>query len=328
MVHKDDIYMQTYLPFYSASYTQKYLLKAYQKQNLSDAAQYSFSNCYPFISYVENGLLYLKQASMTPDQIKPLLLYYGLTHLLKACVLIFDPNYPETTAVLAHGVSTRKKKKQQYEFLMDEVKIQRNGLFTHLTSKMFHMKPAEEKHSMITLLKEIPEISTLFTRMKGQTSHLTVSFQEGAFHIGQEVLDHYHMTLERFLQHAEGKWQLPIDYERVAGEDKLLKIGLRESFTNERRTRLPFRYDCRSDMYTLSLQKDETCQQLPDLLVMYLLLYNLSMIARYEIDWWTELFKEMGHHDLPFIKGLMEVAEFKIPLLIRDWMKDKEGDFY
>lgn len=116
MVNKDETYKQIYLPFYSASYTQKYLFKAYQKQNLAEASQYSFSNCYPFISYIENGLLYLKQAAITPVQIKPLLIYYGLTHLLKACVLVFDPNYPETTAVLAHGVSTRKKKSNSMSF--------------------------------------------------------------------------------------------------------------------------------------------------------------------------------------------------------------------
>lgn len=112
----DETYIQAYLPFYSTSYTQKYLLKAYQEQGITEAAQYSFSNCYPFISYIENGLLYLKQTAQAPAQIKPLLLYYGFTHLLKACVLIVDPIYPETTAVLAHGVSTRKKKSNNMSF--------------------------------------------------------------------------------------------------------------------------------------------------------------------------------------------------------------------
>ena len=112
----DEKYTQAYLPFYSTSYTQKYLLKAYQKQMIPEAVQYSFSNCYPFISYIQNGLLYLKEAAKVPLQIKPVLLYYGFTHLLKACVLIVDPIYPGTTAVLAHGVSTRKKKSNNMSF--------------------------------------------------------------------------------------------------------------------------------------------------------------------------------------------------------------------
>lgn len=116
MTSLDKKYLQAYLPFYSTSYTQKYLLRSYQEQGITEATQYSFSNCYPFISYIENGLLYLKQASKIAVQIKPLLLYYGFTHLLKACVLVVDPVYPETTAVLAHGVSTRKKKSNNMSF--------------------------------------------------------------------------------------------------------------------------------------------------------------------------------------------------------------------
>ena len=66
---------------------------------------------------------------------------------------------------------------------MDEVKIQRNGLFTHLASKMFHMKLSEEKYSMITLLKEIPELSSIFKRMKGNLPKLPISLHKGALHM-------------------------------------------------------------------------------------------------------------------------------------------------
>lgn len=208
---------------------------------------------------------------------------------------------------------------------MDEVKIQRNGLFTHLATKMFHMKLPEEKHSMLALLKEIPELSSLFKRMKGQASQLPVYLHKESFHISHTVLDHYHMTKERFIQQAIGKWQIPIDLESVVEEDKLIKFGLREPLDEHKSIGLPFRYDYRSGTYTLSMQKDEPSQMLPDMLILYLLLYNLSMIARYEIDWWTELFKEMGHQDLPFIKGLMEIAESKIPLLIGEWLLEKDG---
>ena len=62
--------------------------------------------------------------------IQPILLFYGFVHLIKACLLQQDPCYPENTSVFAHGVTTRKRKKQQYEFLKDEVKFQKNGLFS------------------------------------------------------------------------------------------------------------------------------------------------------------------------------------------------------
>ncbi|MEH7537842.1 YaaC family protein, partial [Bacillus toyonensis] len=58
-----------------------------------------------------------------------------ISQLFKACLLTIDPNYPESTTVLAHGVTTRKRKKQGYQFLEDEVKIQKNGLFTHVAEQ-------------------------------------------------------------------------------------------------------------------------------------------------------------------------------------------------
>ena len=60
---------------------------------------------------------------------KPMLLFYGMGQLFKACLLTIDPNYPESTSVLAHGVTTRKRKKQGYQFLEDEVKIQKNWTY-------------------------------------------------------------------------------------------------------------------------------------------------------------------------------------------------------
>ena len=179
---------------------------------------------------------------------------------------------------------------------------------------------------MIALLKEIPELNSLFKRMKGNTTHLPLYHHQNTFHIDKAVLDYYHMTLDRFAQHASGKWQLPIDLENVMEEDQLIKFRLRNPLEENEKISLPFRYDYQLNTYTLSLQRNQPSQLLPDMLIIYLLLYNLSMIARYEIDWWTELFKEMGHHDLPFIKGLLEVCEFKIPLLVGDWLMGKEKD--
>ena len=92
---------------------------------------------------MEHAQIYYKQAADSPLLIQPILLFYGFVHLIKACLLTIDPNYPENTSVLAHGVSTRKRKKQQYEFLKDEVKFQKNGLFPCMLENMFNIKHLE-----------------------------------------------------------------------------------------------------------------------------------------------------------------------------------------
>ncbi len=92
-----------------------------------------------------------------------MLLFYGISQLFKACLLTIDPNYPESTTVLAHGVTTRKRKKQGYQFLEDEVKVQKNGLFTHVAEQLFHMKHLEsEKFNMLDLMGIFRNYKTYF----------------------------------------------------------------------------------------------------------------------------------------------------------------------
>ena len=55
---------------------------------------------------------------------------------------------------------------------------------------------------------------------------------------------------------------------------------------------------------------------LPELLVHYLLLYNLSMISRYETDWWYDLLGSYGSEDYPFIYQFLNISAQKIPYYI------------
>ena len=48
----------------------------------------------------------------------------------------------------------------------------------------------------------------------------------------------------------------------------------------------------------------------PEMLSHYLLLYNLSMIARYETEWWSELLKTMPNKDYPFIVQFLNLTAF------------------
>ena len=313
-------YHDLFSPYYSTNYTQKYLKTAYTQSEIMNAGTYSYDNCNKFISYIENGLLYFKQLEVVPIQLKPLILYYGLTHFLKACLLVVDPHYPETTSVLSHGVSTRKRKKQQYEFLFDEVKIQKHGLFTHTAEKIFQIKHLEnEKIAMIDLLHELPELEPLFIKLKNKRTCVEAHFnpEQSLVLIPESILDQYKMTAERFKEYLKSKWGLPI--QELHQEGQIIYMQLEQTYQPKPGSR-PFRFNIQSRTYHLSLQKEGIATTLPDLLILYLLLYNLSMISRYETEWWSDLFKEMPFYDLPFISHLLNIAEDKIPLLISEWL--------
>lgn len=305
----------SFLPFFSANFTQDYLKKCYQQQKLEKPELYSYEKSYPFIYYLEHGQIYYKQAELAPLIIKPILLFYGLVHLIKACILTMDPNYPETTSVLAHGVSTRKKKKQQYHFFQDEVKFQKSGLFPYMTEKLFHMKQLEgEKSTMEELLMQIPELNSLFSKVEGKSTFIQLKQDKDIVSIPSYILDKYHMTESRF-----------IDYWKTKSTSRVLHENSSRDFINFKYPHLhfdeilPMKFSLEDSQLYFPLIRS-TLSDFPELLIHYLLLYNLSMIARYETEWWSELIKMMPNRDYPFIQSFLNITSRKGPFLVYQFL--------
>lgn len=306
--------------FFSASFSQSVLKNSYQKQNYENADQKSYENCCPFMYYLEHGKIYYQQASMAPLLIQPILLFYGFVHLIKACILIKDPNYPETTSVLAHGVSSRKRKKQQYLFLEDDVKLQKTGLFPFMSDKLFHMKHLEgNKVTMEELLLNIPELCPLFFQLENKKTFEKAQYENGSFYLSNKVLDLYHMTGNRFEDYLRSKYRNSFSVSQT--DKNLLKLTAENEFLGEN---LPFRMNLKEKHYSFSLLKGEI-SYFPEMLIHYLVLYNLSMIARYETEWWSELIKMMPTNDYPFIEAFLDITLTKGPYLVFEYlMSEKE----
>ncbi|GGE85810.1 YaaC family protein [Priestia taiwanensis] len=301
--------------FFSSETTQSYLQQCYKKHCILEPEKKSFSNCYPFIYYLEHAKNYYTLSTQSPLAIKPTLLFYGMTQLMKACLLTVDPNYPESSLVLAHGVTTRKRKKQQYEFLHDEVKTQKSGLFTHMAEKLFDLTCTEgEKYGMEELLATIPEMLPLFIMNKRKKGVEEIQIDGNKIHIPMRVLDHYHMTSNRFKSYF---LSLANKLEEV--DDEMLTFRLTEPL--KLYNCYPFAYDSHNQTFFLSLRNEKSIL-FPEILVHYLILYNLSMIARYETEWWYHLLHHYETQDFPFISHFLSVSATKIPLLIHTFLLD------
>ncbi|MGX6446423.1 YaaC family protein [Neobacillus sp. K501] len=303
---------KSYASFFSAEFCQQFLKNKYQKSKLENPEQKSYENCYAFLYYLEHGQIYYEQADKAPLILKPILLFYGFVHLLKACILTIDPAYPETTSVLAHGVSTRKRKKQNYQFFQDEVKFQKNGLFPFISEKLFQMKQLEgDKVTMEELLQLIPELNELFVFHEAKSTFTPIYTQDDQWVVPEILLDHYHMTAERLKEFLVSKSGNSIVFP---SDDLRFHF---EKGSGRGVSPLKFNYEISS--YVLPLKKDNLFV-FPELLVHYLLLYNLSMIARYETEWWSELTKTMPNRDYPFIYTFLEVTLQKGPYLIYEYL--------
>ncbi|MGG3737595.1 YaaC family protein [Aeribacillus pallidus] len=307
--------------FQNAEFAQQYLYRLYNELEVVDASEKSYRNAIPFMYYLENGETYFQYSKIIPLTLQPILLFYGLVHLIKACVLTVDPFYPHTTSVLAHGLSTRKKKKQQYLFLEDEVKIQKNGLFSYANSIMFHVKHLEgQKLVMQDLLRQIPELSDTFFTLLGEQTFFTVTQSQQSYVLSKAILDEYHMQPERFREYIMGKVG-PI-LQQIDFNDGQIEFKFSEPHIFKQKELPPFRINIEQKTPCLSTSR-HFCSYFNEIMVHYSLLYNLSMIARYETEWWNELMKFSPNYDYVFIKSFLSVSLKKVPYLIAQFLCSK-----
>ncbi|WAA09525.1 YaaC family protein [Fervidibacillus albus] len=297
---------------------QQFLLKKYMWLFPNHARKKSYENSSKFLHHIEQGKIFFQQSETAPLSIKPIFLFYGLSFLLKGALLITDPNYPENVKVLAHGVSTRKRKKQDYEYLKDEVKIQKNGFFPHISKKMFHMEHLEGKKMNIgDLLCQIPELMPFFQERNVSIIPL-FSIGDGTFQIVDDVFDAFHMTPRRFFHYLNGKSNQGALFQW--GEDGV-------TFTvNEIKPPieiLPFRFHLMDQKYYF-IDGERSLSFFHELLIHYLLLYHLSMLARYEIEWWSELLSMKSTVEYPLIEQYLHICLLKCPLLIHQYLFDDE----
>lgn len=296
--------------YYSTNYTQKFLKNCYE--NLADGEKLSYQNSYTLIYYLEHGKKYYDQSLIAPYELQPVLLFYGMIQLMKATMLTVDPYYPETTQVLAHGVSTRKRKKSQYEFLQDEVKVQKNGLLAYFSEKIFHMKHLEgEKFKMGDLMKRIPELNSYFHYIsKEKISYPLTMIDKLTYSTSNQLLDKLNLSengLITFLREHS------INIKNCSNEQgQLIITCLKEQSPL---TSSPLQYDFGNQQFFLPANRN-LYNFFPELLSHYFLLYNLSMVCRYEADWWGELFHNYPSNDLPFITEFLEVTKHKVPYYI------------
>lgn len=307
---------EPFTPYKSAGFVQRLLKKLYEAKGLDEPLTKSYQNGSTFSYYIEHGQKFFQQALRAPYEIKPVLLFYGAAQLLKACLLTEAPEYPESSRVLAHGVSTRKKKKSRYEFIQDTVQIQKSGLFSYAGKKLYQMAPMEgAKFKMEDLFFQIPELRELFVRMRNKTISYPIGVAEdGTLFVSAQILNDLQMSKTRFFHFLEDYLHpvasdTPDVLHFMAGSD-----GLSDRF--------PFLTDMDGIHYLPAVRAGYI--ELPEPLTHYLILYNLSMISRYETEWWSVLHAERSSPDLAFIHAFIDVTQRKFPFMTARWLSKQE----
>ncbi|RLL41724.1 hypothetical protein D8M04_16785 [Oceanobacillus piezotolerans] len=295
---------------HSQQTAQTYLQNSYQKLKIENPELKGFENSNPFMYYLDHGLQFYQIGKETPLLAKPVLLFYGMTHLLKACLLTKRPEYPESTALLSHGVTTRKRKKKNYTFLEDEVKIQKTGLFPYFAEHLYqHQNIPFEKIRMEDLFSLIPEMSSIFSFQR-ETSLIPVgSLNSNVLTFPNSILDSFHVTEKAFINKI--KLYLP-EIDDMDIDQHSIQLKLTKSINKTHG--LFFIHMENNKIYFPKVR--ELFSPISEVMVHYLLLYNLSMICRYETEWWGELLATKFDLDYPLIVHFLSITSKKIPLIL------------
>ena len=288
-----------------------YLKQCYQTIEPASALSLGFTNSQTFAYELQYGLDLFQAGKSLPLQMQPLLYFYGLTHLLKAVIRTKRPHYPENTKQLAHGISARKKKKQQYRFIHDEVMIQLHGLFPYCATYLFDWEEkTSQKLKMSDLFTLIPSLRPLmqFAALDGlipvgQLNQTILTFDE-------TILDGHYMSHNRFLKELTTTFPLEFMYHEKN------KLYVKHQFQSKD-IQPPFRIES-GMLYYPSYASSSIL--LPNLLVYYAILYNLSMLSRYETEWWTELMILKQSIDYPIIQQFLIKAPELIIQEIADYL--------
>ncbi|MDQ0297618.1 hypothetical protein J2S78_000026 [Salibacterium salarium] len=298
-----------YQAYESQEVLHQFLYQAYRFRGASkkEALEWSYRNTPVFHYEWFIGRTYWKEAVNASLITQPLLLFYGLTHLLKGITLLEDPFYPTTVEVLSHGVTTRKRKKKGYTFLNDEVKVQKKGFYPHFSKHLFHMKHSVgDKWKMKHLLMKWEPLFLLYLQIKGDDAlprvhwtHSLLTVDNLSF-INQDKIKSLDRQLkESGINTGEAKQQSTsaITFELESPSERLKDLLLKKG----------------GKLYFPPLLS--TFSLLSTLSAHYLVLYNLSMICRYEGEWWGEVITQHYSEDYSFIKQYLTLTISDAPAL-------------
>lgn len=299
-----------------------FLKQKYSKLKIPHPEREAYNQTFSFTTYIRQGYHLFQTARHHDLWSKPLLLYYGMMSLAKAWVLTILPQYPQSTAVLRHGLSTRKRKKERFRILQDEVRVQKEGLFPLIVEKMGTIIETGSIYTAKDLLAMLPGLSDDYCRVIGERLWLPILFfkeekegslYKGSFLLSETVLNHFHLTPEAFTHKLTAACN-----------------GILFQFVEYRNHQLYFEWEStkRFNHPWFSINQKggnflwigNHRPLLPEILAQWMLLFLLSMLCRYDPPLWGEIMMSHHYKEKYIIEELLYLVEDRFPEILLDYI--------
>ena len=325
----------TFVYFESEPITKEFLEKIYKKNGYEEGFKYAFSNTSKFIYFIKQSKEYFHSAENSNILVKPLLIYYGMMNLIKAIVLTKDPDYPKNSGVLRHGITTRKLKKNNYSFRDDEIKIQKEGLLPHFYSLVTNYpsdKIEGNKYQIKELISLLPELHTSYQRIFHQQLLYPIEFstenydektQTFRLKIPKKALQFFNHDQKKFsreLNLYNQKKDFTFSVSPFLSEEAIfIDYLIKQENIKDLRQYNIFQnpmiiQDFKGNYYIKPII--DTKLILPELMIYYIIMFNLGMLCRYETELWGDIIYSFTSEDMYIINEFINISLRKFPNLV------------
>ncbi|UFJ40461.1 YaaC family protein [Brevibacillus humidisoli] len=319
-----------------------FLAERYAAAGLDNPERLAYQQSHRFMYTCIQARTYYLASAEGDLLIQPLLLFYGCVNLLKALLITREPDYPQNSRMLQHGVTTRKRKKSTYQLLQDEVRPQKEGLFPQLAHSL-RLTIVQDRYTLDYLFASLPELVSDYSQ-SGFTSAwkpIQAIFSSPGMqllfpHDSSGPLAYSTDTLAAYLNRVSP----PNVHFYPAQED--LKSDKTDSLTQPDRqatraihaqgpegVRLqqhPLLAAHSADRY-LFWNGSTDQLPLPGWAAHYLLLYVLSMLCRYETEWWGELVLSRTMAEVYQVHRFLAIHRQLFPLYVYERLTGEERYF-
>lgn len=313
----------TFMFFENEQTTSRFLRGQYEKIGLDNPQRLAYLATPKVIYGIKQARQYYKAAEYGDIMTKPLLLYYGMMSLARALIATREPEYPSTTSVLKHGLSTRKLKRDAYQFVLDEVRVQKDGVFVVLHSMLQGSDFGERNRVILKdLLSVIPDLSAGFEQIYGLPAVCEIEYKNES--------DAHFWDLPRKILHARGhtRDEFVQLMNRAANADQPIfhlkqmdAPGRLHLYHNTPVTDHPMVIFDLSGKPHLRYPHDHD-KFIPEISLHFMLMFVLGMLCRYETERWGEMILLFSSQDVYVINEFLNLSMRKFPNLILNELFD------